>query len=121
MKIKFDSEPVYGDNDKYIKARINIYDGNVNAIFQGKAMLKKASCKCLSTIMLHSVVKVKKEYYPQIFLKECKYQMKKTKIENFVDGDLEKSLSDESDNETDNNSNDKTESDDDKDNNEPNE
>ena len=121
MKIKFDSELVYGDNDKYIKARINIYDGNVNAIFQGKGMLKKATCKRLSTIMLHSVVKVKKEYYPQIFLKECKYQMKKTKIENFVDGDLEKSLSDESDNETDNNSNDKTESDDDKDNNEPNE
>ena len=118
MKIKFDSEPVYGDNDK---ERINIYDGNVNAIFEGKGMLKRASCMCLSAIMLHSVVKVKKEYYPQIFLKECKYQMKKTKIKNFVDGDLEKSLSDESDNKTDNNSNDKMESDDDKDNDEPNE
>ena len=25
MNIKFDSEPVYGDNDKYIKAKIKSY------------------------------------------------------------------------------------------------
>ena len=25
MNIKFDNEPVYGDNDKYIKTKINIY------------------------------------------------------------------------------------------------
>ena len=25
MNIKFDSEPVYGDNDKYIKTKIKIY------------------------------------------------------------------------------------------------
>ena len=33
MKIKFDSEPVYGDNDKYIKAKIKSYGDKVNTNF----------------------------------------------------------------------------------------
>ena len=78
LKIKFDSQPVYGDNDKYIKTKIKIYDGNVNTTFQGKGMPKqKSPCKCLSIIMLDSVVKVKKKYYPQTLLEECKYEIKK--------------------------------------------
>ena len=35
---------------------------------------KKAPCKCLSIIMLDSVIKAKKKYYPQTFLEEfCIY------------------------------------------------
>ena len=46
LKIKFDSEPVYGDNDKYIKTKIKIYDGNVNTNSQDKGIPKeKASYK----------------------------------------------------------------------------
>ena len=61
MKIKFDSEPVSGDKNKHIKTKIKIYDGNVNANFPDKGMPKeKASNKCLSIIMLDSVVKVRK-------------------------------------------------------------
>ena len=67
---------------------------------------EKAACKCLSIIMLDSVIKVKKKYYPQTFLEECKYEPKKIKMENLTD-DLEKSESDESGND----SNDETESD----------
>ena len=33
LKIKFDSKPVYDDNDKYIKTKIKIYDCNVNTNF----------------------------------------------------------------------------------------
>ena len=69
------------------------------------------SCKCLSLIMLDSVVKVKKKYYPQILLEECKYKPKKIQMENLIYDDLEKSSSDESDNEPDNGSNNETESD----------
>ena len=47
LKIKFDSEPVHGDNDKYIKTKMKIYGGNVNTTFQGKRTSKeKASYKC---------------------------------------------------------------------------
>ena len=51
---------------------------------------EKAACKCLSIIMLDSVIKVKKKYYPQTFLEECKYEPKKIKMENLIDDDLEK-------------------------------
>ena len=39
MNIKFDSEPVYGDNDKYIKIKIKIYGDNVNT--NGKKVPKE--------------------------------------------------------------------------------
>ena len=39
LNTKFDSEPFYGDNDKYIKAKVKTYDSNVNTNFQGKKEL----------------------------------------------------------------------------------
>ena len=99
MKIEFDSDPVYGDNDKYIKTKIKIYAGSMITNFQSKKMPKeKAPCKCLSIIMLDSVIKAKKKYYPQTLLEECKYEQEKIKMENLIDDDLEKSKFDVSDN-----------------------
>ena len=69
---------------------------------------EKAPCKCLSIIMLDSVIKAKKKYYPQTLLEECKYEQKRIKIENLIDDDLEKS-------ESDTDSNDETEFDNDND------
>ena len=106
LKIGFDSEPIYGDNDKYIKTKIKIYPGSMITSFQSKKMPKeKAPCKCLLIIMLDSGIKAKKKYYPQTFLEECKYEQEKIKIQNHIDDDLEKRLSDKSDSD----SNDETE------------
>ena len=103
LKTEFDSEPVYGDNDKYIKTKIKIYAGSMITNFQDKKVPKeKGPCKCLSIIMLDSVIKAKKKYYPQTLLEECKYEQEKIKMENLIDDDLEKSSSDESDSESDN-------------------
>ena len=44
--------------------------------------------------MLDSVLKAKKNYYPQISLDECKYEQKRIKIKNLIDDDLEKNKSD---------------------------
>ena len=46
---------------------------------------EKAPCKCLSIIMLDSVIKANKNYYPQTLLEECKYVQEKIKIENHID------------------------------------
>ena len=101
MKIESDSNPVYGDDDKYIKTKVKIYDGSMITNFQSKKMPKeKAPCKCLSIIMLDSVIKAKKKYYPQTLLEEYKYEQGRIKIENVIDDDLEKNESDESDSET---------------------
>ena len=66
---------------------------------------EKAPCKCLSIIMLDSVIRANKKYYPQTLLEECKCKQEEIKIENLIEDDLEKSMSEESDSD----SNDETE------------
>ena len=39
--------------------------------------------------MLDSVIRVNKNYKPQKILEECKYEIKKTKIENLIIDDLD--------------------------------
>ena len=91
--------------DRYIKTKIKAYEKSIITNFHNKRTPKeKASCKCLSIIMVDSVIKANKKYYPQAFLEECKYIQEKIKTEKYIDEDLENS-------ESDSNSNDETESD----------
>ena len=41
LSIKCNSEPVYSDNDKYIKAKIKLYADKINIIFKAKKYQKK--------------------------------------------------------------------------------
>ena len=52
--------------------------------------------------MLDSVIRGNKKYYSQTLLEECKYVIRKNKMENLINDDLDLSSSDESDNESDN-------------------
>ena len=71
-----------------------------------KVPKEKGPCTCLSIIMLDSVIKANKKYYPQTVLEECKYVQEKIKIENLIDDDLEKSECDSDFNDETNNDND---------------
>ena len=75
----------------------------ITNFYNKKVTKQKAPCKCLSIIMLDSVIKANKKYYPQTFLEECKYAQEKTKIENDINDDLN----------SDSDSNEETESDND--------
>ena len=102
MRINFESKPVYGDDDKYIKTKIKTYADSMVTNFHNKKMLKeKATCKCLSIIKLVSLIKENKKYCPQTFLEECKYVQEMIKIENHIDDNLK----------SDSDSNEETESD----------
>ena len=102
IKINFESELVYDDDDKYIKTEIKIYAGSIITNFHDKKMPKeKAPRKCLLIIMIDSVTKANEKYYPQTLLEECKYIQEKIKIENYINEDLENSESgSDSNNET---------------------
>ena len=102
MKIDFESKPVYVDDDRYIKTKIKAYEKSIITNFHNKKTPKeKASCKCLSIIMIVSVIKANKKYYPQTLLEESKYIQEKIKTENYINKDLVKSESDsDSNNET---------------------
>ena len=91
LRIDFESKPVYGDDNKYIKAKIKIYADSVITNFNNKKVSKeKAPCKCLLITMLDFAIKANKKYYPQTLLEECKYVQEKIKIESHIDDDLKK-------------------------------
>ena len=72
-------------NNKYIKAKINSY----NTDFYGnKTPIEGEHCTCFSVILLDSTVNADKKYHPQIFLKECKFAIKKKKIINTINEEL---------------------------------
>ena len=78
MRIDFESKPIHGDDDKNIKTKIKIYVNNMITNFHNKKMHKeKSPCKCSSIVMLDSVIRANKKYYPQTFLEECKYVQEK--------------------------------------------
>ena len=116
MSIDFDSKPVYGDDDKYIKTKTKTYADSMITNFHNKKIPKeKVPCKCLSTIMLDSVLNAYEKYHPHTFLEERKYVQEKIKTKNYIDENLKSELDSDSNDETefyfDNDSNDETESD----------
>ena len=84
----------------------------MNTNFQGKKVPNEnSSYKCLSLIILDSIIRVNKKYYPQTLLEERKYIIRKNKMEILINDDLDLSSSDESDNETDNETDNESDSD----------
>ena len=96
IKKEFDCEPVY--NEKYLKAKIKSYNGKINTSFCNNKIPKEGSqFICLSVILIDSVFRSGKNYYPQVFSEECKYIFKEKKIAKYVI--VDKKISSESDRE----------------------
>ena len=73
---RFDNKPVY--DKKYLKTKIKSYEEKINTNFHVDGMPEEGSpYACLSVILINSVVKLGKNYYPQAFLEECKSIFKK--------------------------------------------
>ena len=103
FNIDFDSKPVYGNDDKYLKTKIKIYSDSVITNFHNKEIPKqKAPCKCLSIVMLDLVIKANKKYYPQTLFEECKYVQEKIKNEDCIDEELDSNSNDETESDIDN-------------------
>ena len=93
MDIDFNTKPTYGDDDKYIKTEIKTYEDNITTNVYNKKGSKKVPeekipHKCLSIIILDSVLYAYEKYHPQIFLEECKYVKENTKTKNYIDQEL---------------------------------
>ena len=52
-------------------------------------------------IMLDSAVESYENYYPQIFLEECKYVQEKIKFANYIDEELDSDYDNDNDNDND--------------------
>ena len=67
MKNRFDSQPVY--NEKCLKTEIKFYEEKMDTNFHDYKVPKEDSqCICLSVILIDTVFRTGKNYYPQVFL-----------------------------------------------------
>ena len=86
LSIKFNS-PVY--DEKYIKAKLREFNGVIKTNFLGDEVPKENKhYTCIACITIDSVMRMEKKNYPQVYLEECKYRMKKTKMTKFIETEL---------------------------------
>ena len=65
IKKEFNTVPVY--NKKYLKTKIKSYKVKINIIFYNNKIPKEGlQCICLSVILIDSVYRKDKSYYPQV-------------------------------------------------------
>ena len=106
LNTKFHSEPIY--ENKYLKAKVREFNGNIKTNFLGNNLPKENTYyTCIACITVDSVLRINKKNYPQVYLEECKYKIKKIHTSRFINTELETDF--ESDSETDSESNTTTE------------
>ena len=99
----FNTKTTYGDgDDKQIKTRIKTYKDSITTNFYNKNGYKKipeekVPHKCLSIIILDSVIFAYEKYHPPIFLEEYKYVKEKIKTNNYIDEELKSESDSDSD------------------------
>ena len=95
LNIKLQSQPIY--DEKYIKTKVKTFNNSVNTLFQGNEISKeRINYVCISAICISSVLRVDKKNYPQVYLEQWKYKIKKRELVNFIENDV--ILSDDLDN-----------------------
>ena len=78
LNIKFHSIPVY--DETYIKAKVREFDSKIKTNFLGKKVPKEnMRCICIVCITIDFVIRMGKKSYPQGYLEEWKYNVKKKK------------------------------------------
>ena len=87
LSINFQSMPVY--DEKYIKAKVREFYGVIKANVLGDEVPKENQhYTCFACITIDSVMRMEKKNYPQLYLEECNYRMKKTKMTKFIKAEL---------------------------------
>ena len=90
---ELDREALY--NEQYLKAKIKSFNGKVNTNFHYNKIPKKDSKFIyLSVILIDSVCRACKNYYPQVFVEECKYFVKEKKMPEYITDNIEISSDD---------------------------
>ena len=98
LGIKFHSEPVY--EYRYLKAKVREFDGVIKTNFLGNDVPKEnMHYTCIVYITIDSVMRIDKKNYPQVYLEECKYRVKKMQMSRFINTELKSDSDSELDSE----------------------
>ena len=87
-KLKFTASPIR--DDKYILAKLKIFKKKNVTRFNNDNIvpIEKNHYICIPAIDIDSVLKIDKKAYPQAYLEECKYKLKKRNLISFIDSEI---------------------------------
>ena len=84
LKVYFSVSPVR--DDKYLVAKLKIFAGINKTPFSNNSIpIERNHYICIPAIDIDSVLKIDKRAYPQAYLEQYKYKLKKRKIVNYID------------------------------------
>ena len=89
LKIDFTVNPVR--DDIYLVAKLKIFNKINRATFNNNTNhipMERNHYICIPVIDIDSVLKINKRAYPQAYLEQCKYKLKKRKIVNYIDDEI---------------------------------
>ena len=87
LKIDFPVNPVR--DDIYLVAKLKIFNKINKTTFTNNAIpMEKNHYICIPAIGIDSVLKIDKRLYPQAYLEQCKYKLKKKKIVNYINNEI---------------------------------
>ena len=82
------SDPIY--DGCYIKTKVKTSSEVIKTMFDGEEISKeRMEYVCLACISIDSVLKIGGKYYPQVYLEQCKYKVKKREVKNFTDYEID--------------------------------
>ena len=98
LKLKFTTSPIR--DDKYILAKLKRFKKKNLITFNNNNIIpiEKNNYICVPAIDNDSVLKIDKKAYPQAYLQECKYKLRKRKLVSFIDSEI---IDDDSDSDID--------------------
>ena len=100
VDITFHSEPAY--EYKYLRTKVREFDGVIKTNFLGNGVPKEnMHYACIACITIDSVMKMGKKYFPQVYLEECKYEIKKIQLRRFINTELKSDSDSEAESEND--------------------
>ena len=85
LKIDFTVNPVR--DDIYLVAKLKIFDRINRTTFNNNNYIpmERNHYICIPVIDIDLVLRIDKRAYPQAYLEQCKYKLKKRKIVNYID------------------------------------
>ena len=81
LKLKYFVSPVR--DDKYTIAKLKIFKNINMTTFTNDTIPEENTC--ISAIDIDSVLKIDKKSFPQVYLEQCKYKLKKRKCSRYID------------------------------------
>ena len=91
LKVRFTVNTV--QDDKYLVAKLKIFNRINKTTFnnnnKNNIPIERSHYICIPAIDIDSVLKIdNKRAYPQAYLEQCKYKLKKRKIVNYIDDEI---------------------------------